>query len=108
MEREDNEGGAGAAGQWSPSGVEVRNDATTWRMALLTKAASFGSERRSSWVAPATVRCRLLDDRVAILFWAEIHPASLPLPAVRTIRGVPGGRWTSCPASLVDRLADPN
>jgi hypothetical protein len=51
-------------------------------------AASSSSEISDAWVAPSMTRCALLVDKVAMAFCAADQPAALPLPAVRTTKGL--------------------
>src|SRR2546423_11976587 len=82
----------------------LRTDETTSRMALAVTAASACLRIRSGWLAPATMRCALLIDKVAVLSCAAIQAALLPLPAVRTTSGL-SPKSVRVAASCSDALA---
>ena len=74
--------------QGGGSGREVRTAVTTSLIAWLAAAASVSSRTSEACVASATIRWRLLVERVASLSCANIHSASCPRPAVITISGL--------------------
>jgi hypothetical protein len=82
------DGDALAAALHLTSGSAFRTDETTSRIARVVAAASTSSTISEMWVAPAMARCTLLVDKVAMSFCAADQAASLPLPAVRTTKGL--------------------